>query len=83
MFLVFRPPSALGLEQPGNAMESPAPEPEKTSDAAVLDAVPPTIAAIKLSVPSSISTPANVKAGRIEAGARPPWRKTLKSGTHL
>jgi hypothetical protein len=36
-FLVCRPSSALGLEQPDDAAEAPAPELERVFDAAVPD----------------------------------------------
>jgi hypothetical protein len=69
LFLASRPPSSLGLEQPGNAADAPTPEPKKASDVAVLDAVPAIVAACELSVPSI--TLADAEVGRIEVEIGP------------
>jgi hypothetical protein len=61
---VCRPSSALGLEQPGDAVDIPAPEPEKAFDATIHDTVPATIGDTESSVLPKIPTPVGVETGR-------------------
>jgi hypothetical protein len=51
LLLICSPSSALGLEEPGNAVETPAPELEKESDVAALSAVPVTTMLVESSEP--------------------------------
>lgn len=51
LFLVCRPSSSLGLEQPGDAVDALAPELEKVVDEVVVDVAPTTVATVEPSVP--------------------------------
>jgi hypothetical protein len=55
--LVCRPSSALGLEQPGNATDAPAPEPEK-----VVDATPTTVTVVEPLVQPKTHVPSPTRA---------------------
>lgn len=70
MLPLHRPSSALGLEQPGDAADVLAPEPEKTLDAAVLVMVPATTTTVELSVPLETSAPADMEVERADVGAK-------------
>lgn len=63
-FVVCRKSSALGLDQPGSASTTPAPEPKKSSDAAVLQMEPATT-----SMPEKSLAPSTTEGD--DADARP------------
>jgi hypothetical protein len=50
LLLLCSPSSAIGLEEPSNATETVAPEPDKESNVAALSAVPATTMLIESSV---------------------------------
>jgi hypothetical protein len=52
LLLVCSPSSALGLKQPGNATDAPAPEPEK-----VVEVTPTTMKVVELLVQPEIHVP--------------------------
>jgi hypothetical protein len=58
---MYRPSSALGLEQPSDATGTPAPKPEKMSDVATTDMMP-------VIVPPKTSASADAEADRTRAG---------------
>jgi hypothetical protein len=77
LFLVCRLSSALGLEQPDDATEAPAPEPERAFDDVVLDIVAATIGDIQSLVLLEELTPISVEIGRTEIGAKDASPKML------
>jgi hypothetical protein len=81
LLLICSSSSALGLEEPGNAMETPAPELEKESDVAASSVVPMTTMLVESSMPREplepIVTEANIEieppmGERIEAKEESP-----------
>jgi hypothetical protein len=72
LLLVYRPSSTLGLEDPGNAIETPAPEPEKESDVIALSALSATTMLVESLVPPEPSEPVIVEARGANIGAEPP-----------
>jgi hypothetical protein len=71
MLLVCRLSSALGLEQPGDASESPALEQEKAANVAVRDAMLRIKTSAEIPVPPTISTPTNTEVGMVKMKTSP------------
>jgi hypothetical protein len=66
------------LEQPGDAVETPAPEPERAVDTAVLNTVLAVEASPEVLVKYTISTPPGTKVGRVESENRPSTKEELE-----
>jgi hypothetical protein len=77
---VLRKSSALGLDEPGHALSSPVPEPEKEPDVAALIDMPGTTTIVQSSVPEETLTLSSAKAERDVSSAEPA--KENKFGTN-
>jgi hypothetical protein len=75
---VCSPSSTLGLEELCNATETPAPEPEKELDVAVLSAVPATTMLVESSVPEEPPKSINKEARGANVGDEPPMGERTK-----
>lgn len=67
--VVCRPPSALGLEQPGDTVESPTPEPERETDVAAMESCLGTTTATELLVPGENLAPTSSEVRAQDASA--------------
>jgi hypothetical protein len=72
LLLVCSPSSALGLEKPGNATETLAPEPKKKSDVTASSAVPAIVMLVESSVPEEPPECVVVEARGADLGVQPP-----------
>jgi hypothetical protein len=78
MLLVCSPSSALDLEEPGNATETPALEAEKESDVAASSVVPATAMLVESSVLEKSPEPVATKARGVDLGVKPPMGERTK-----
>jgi hypothetical protein len=75
---ICSPSSALGLEEPGNAVETSAPELEKELDVAASGVVPATTMLVESLVPQEPPEPITTEDGGPTLRSNHPWGRGLQ-----